>query len=417
MKKTIILLAAASAIVSCGVDDIYYGEMYDPSSLTEASYDIDWDAAADSVDVALIENFMVKEKGIFWVNSDPSIDASANDYNYWGQAHAMDVIIDAYLRIGDTDPDRKAQYENYMSLWHENRANNYSSPGFKNNYTDDMEWIVLTLIRMYEATAEQKYLDSAKETYDSYIITRVAEDIAVANGTTDPNGKTGLRWFYDESHPLENYDQGAGTPYSLNACSNGPGALCALRLYEFTQEEQYLDDAKQIYEWLSSILYDSTTGSVSDNISEGVVSGGALSYNQGTFLGAAHMLYTFTGDERYLIEAKRAAEYQMSSMSTDGIMNSEASEANSDNALFKGIFIRYATLLALDENVDAALRQELSDYMTHNAIVCWTQGVDKSDYPSMFFNYDWTQPYTDYYAYYQPQVSASTLIEAMTRLH
>ena len=261
------------------------------------------------------------------------------------------------------------------------------------------------------------FLDSAKETYDSYIITRVAEDIAVTNGTTDPNGKTGLRWFYDESHPLENYDQGAGTPYSLNACSNGPGALCALRLYEFTQEEQYLDDAKQIYEWLSSILYDSTTGSVSDNISEGVVSGGALSYNQGTFLGAAHMLYTFTGDERYLIEAKRAAEYQMSSMSTDGIMNSEASEANSDNALFKGIFIRYATLLALDENVDAAFRQELSDYMTHNAIVCWTQGVDKSDYPSMFFNYDWTQPYTDYYAYYQPQVSASTLIEAMTRLH
>ncbi|MBO8471965.1 MAG: hypothetical protein IAB82_09280 [Bacteroidetes bacterium] len=81
-----------------------------------------------------------------------------------------------------------------------------------------------------------------------------------------------------------------------------------MRLYEFTQEEQYLDDAKQIYEWLSSILYDSTTGSVSDNISEGVVSGGALSYNQGTFLGAAHMLYTFTGDERYLIEAKRAAE-------------------------------------------------------------------------------------------------------------
>ena len=167
MKKTIILLAAASAIVSCGVDDIYYGEMYDPSSLTEASYDIDWDAAADSVDVALIENFMVKEKGIFWVNSDPSIDASANDYNYWGQAHAMDVIIDAYLRIGDTDPDRKAQYENYMSLWHENRAKNYSSPGFKNNYTDDMEWIVLTLMRMYEATAEEKYLDSAKKTYDT----------------------------------------------------------------------------------------------------------------------------------------------------------------------------------------------------------------------------------------------------------
>ena len=55
--------------------------------------------------------------------------------------------------------------------------------------------------------------------------------------------------------------------------------------------------------------------------------------------------------------------------------------------------------------------------MTHNAIVCWTEGIDKSTYPQIFFNYDWTTPYTDYYKYYQPQVSASTLIEAMTRLH
>ena len=55
--------------------------------------------------------------------------------------------------------------------------------------------------------------------------------------------------------------------------------------------------------------------------------------------------------------------------------------------------------------------------MTHNAIVCWTQGIDKSSYPAIFFNYDWTVPYTDYYKYYQPQVSGATLIEAMTRLH
>ena len=152
-------------------------------------------------------------------------------------------------------------------------------------------------------------------------------------------------------------------------------------------------------------------------MANGVIAGGALSYNQGTFLGSAHMLYTFTGDRRYLIEAMRAAEYQMTSMSTDGIMNSETSNANSDNSLFKGIFIRYATLLALDENIDADFRKELSDFMTHNAIVCWTEGIDKSTYPQIFFNYDWTIPYTDYYKYYQPQVSASTLIEAMTRLH
>lgn len=386
-------MIAAAALASCGVDDVYYGEMYDPSSLMDAPYQIDWDAAADSADVALIDNFMDKDRGTFQLSADRSAN---NQFNYWGQAHAMDVVIDAYLRIKDTDAERAATYEKYMELWHQHRGNNYSSPDYRNDFTDDMEWIVLTLIRMYEATGEKEYLDYAQTTYDEYIITR---------WTVDENGG-GLIWSIE-----------SGREISKNACSNGPGALCALRLYEFTQEEQYLDQAKMIYEWLSSTLYDSETGSVADNMKNGVINGGALSYNQGTFIGSAHMLYNFTGDKRYLIEAMRAAEYQMNNMSTDGIMNSEASSANSDNSLFKGIFIRYATLLALDENIDASFRKELSDFMTHNAIVCWTQGIDKSSYPAIFFNYDWTVPYTDYYKYYQPQVSGATLIEAMTRLH
>lgn len=386
-------MTAAAALASCGVDDVYYGEMYDPSSLMDAPYQIDWDAAADSADVALIDNFMDKDRGTFQLSADRSAN---NQFNYWGQAHAMDVVIDAYLRIKDTDAERAATYEKYMELWHQHRGNNYSSPDYRNDFTDDMEWIVLTLIRMYEATGEKEYLDYAQTTYDEYIITR---------WTVDENGG-GLIWSIE-----------SGREISKNACSNGPGALCALRLYEFTQEEQYLDQAKMIYEWLSSTLYDSETGSVADNMKNGVINGGALSYNQGTFIGSAHMLYNFTGDKRYLIEAMRAAEYQMNNMSTDGIMNSEASSANSDNSLFKGIFIRYATLLALDENIDASFRKELSDFMTHNAIVCWTQGIDKSSYPAIFFNYDWTVPYTDYYKYYQPQVSGATLIEAMTRLH
>ena len=392
LTKYLFVLSAA-AFASCGVDDIYYGEMYDPSSLLDAPYRIDWEAAADSADVALIDNFMDKDKGTFRVSKDGSAD---NTYNYWGQAHAMDVVIDAYLRIKDTDAERAATYENYMRLWHENRGNNYSSPDYRNDFTDDMEWIVLTLIRMYEATGVKEYLDYAQDTYDEYIITR---------WTVDENGG-GLIWSVE-----------SGREISKNACSNGPGALCALRLYEFTQEEQYLDQARMIYEWLSSTLYDSETGSVADNMKNGVISGVPLSYNQGTFIGSAHMLYNFTGDRRYLIEAMRAAEYQMNSMSTDGIMNSEASSANGDNPLFKGIFIRYATLLALDENIDADFRKELTDYMTHNAIVCWTRGIDKSSYPEIFFNYDWTVPYTGFYKYYQPQVSGATLIEAMTRLH
>lgn len=427
MKKLYIILPVAAAVLaSCGVEDVYYGQVYDPDSPVDMPYEIDWNAAADSVDNVLVERFMYKDRGIFNRLSDLQ-DPESNYNNYWGQAHAMDVIIDAYLRIrNSSDPEdqaRAAEYLNYMDLWHQNRGNNYSGPGFKNDFTDDMEWIVLTLCRMYEATEEQKYLDSAKDTYDSYIRTRVAENIAVANGTHDPNGRNGLRWYYNESRPLENDRE--GSTYSLNACSNGPGVLCAMRLYNLVEDqaekEKYLADAVSVYDWLSSVLYDPATGGVSDNINNGTVGGVPLSYNQGTFMGGAHMLYTATGDPKYITEAIKAARYQMNSMTTDGVMNSETDTPDGDNALFKGIFIRYAVLLANDEAVDASFRKELKDFITYNAVVCWTQGIIKtSDDPNnpadLFFNYDWKTPYTNSTGYMQPQVSGSTLIEAMTRL-
>lgn len=394
MKKLYMILPlAAIGLSSCGIDGSYTGEMYDPDSRLEAPYDIDWNAAADSVDNVLTSRFMDPEKGTFWIIND-NVDPDLSTYAYWPQAHAMDVIVDAYLRIRDTDAERAAEYENYMRLWHQNRAHNYNSPDYYNAYTDDMEWIVMTLLRMYEATNVQEYLTYAKQTYDDWIITRWSDD---------ENGG-GIRWSLDAAN-------------SKNACSNGPGAICAMRLYEFTRDEKYLDDAKRIYGWLSATLYNSSTGAVADNMSGGNVNGGALSYNQGTFMGAAHMLYKATGDLKYKTEAVKAAEYQMDNMTTDGIMNSETGTANSDNALFKGIFIRYAVLMANDEeSFDAGFRKELADFITHNAITAWTEGIDKSEGSDMFFNYDWTTPYNEFYGYLQPQVSGSTLIEAMTRL-
>lgn len=387
------LFIAAAALLcatACGREDTYKAGFFTPDTGIESRYD--WDAAADSAVNVLVDRFMDKNTGTFWTISD-NVDPRLSTYNYWPQAHAMDVIVDAYLRIKDSDPERAGQYEKYMASWHKNRANNYNGPDYYNAYTDDMEWIVLTLLRMYEATGVQEYFDFARDTYDKWIITR---------WTDDENGG-GIRWSLDAGN-------------SKNACSNGPAAICAMRLYGFTSEQKYMDDAVKIYGWLSENLYNSSTGMVADNMAGGKVNGGALSYNQGTFMGAAHLLYKATKDSRYLAEAMKAARHQMDSRSTDGIMNAEADKANSDNALFKGIFIRYATLMVNDTVFDFRFREELKRYISQNAITCWSDGIDKSEGSDMFFNYDWRSPYTGENGYLNPQVSATTLIEAMTRL-
>lgn len=387
------LFIAAAALLcatACGREDTYKAGFFTPDTGIESRYD--WDAAADSAVNVLVDRFMDKNTGTFWTISD-NVEPGLSTFNYWPQAHAMDVIVDAYLRIKDSDPERAGQYEKYMASWHKNRANNYNGPDYYNAYTDDMEWIVLTLLRMYEATGVQEYFDFARDTYDKWIITR---------WTDDENGG-GIRWSLDAGN-------------SKNACSNGPAAICAMRLYGFTSEQKYMDDAVKIYGWLSENLYNPSTGMVADNMAGGKVNGGALSYNQGTFMGAAHLLYKATKDSRYLAEAMKAARHQMDSRSTDGIMNAEADKANSDNALFKGIFIRYATLMVNDTVFDFRFREELKRYISQNAITCWSDGIDKSEGSDMFFNYDWRSPYTGENGYLNPQVSATTLIEAMTRL-
>ena len=180
--------------------------------------------------------------------------------------------------------------------------------------------------------------------------------------------------------------------------------------------DRYLADAKKIYNWLSSTLYNPLTGAVSDNMKNGVINGGALTYNQGTFMGAAHELYKATGDAKYMTDAARAARYTMKSMVTNGVLNNEGS---GDNALFKGIFVRYAMNVWKDASVDkadAGLRREIEEFLIYNGLVCWRDGVDKSEGSKWFFGGFWGEPGSSWDGRLNEQVSASTMIEAMALL-
>jgi len=234
---------------------------------------------------------------------------------------------------------------------------------------------------------------------------RSALTVLLGRGGAGTGG--GIRWSFDAEN-------------SKNACSNGPGALCAMRLWanspKGAERDQYLADAKKIYNWLSSTLYNPLTGAVSDNMKNGVINGGALTYNQGTFMGAAHELYKATGDAKYMTDAARAARYTMKSMVTNGVLNNEGS---GDNALFKGIFVRYAMNVWKDASVDkadAGLRREIEEFLIYNGLVCWRDGVDKSEGSKWFFGGFWGEPGSSWDGRLNEQVSASTMIEAMALL-
>ena len=398
-----ILAVSASLFLatSCDIDDKYYGpENMDVEHLLQPAYAEDWTKNADQLNEVLLNRFLDRDQGLFFATNDNRLP-DRNRVNYWPQAHAMDVLIDAYLRLGAQDP-RKKEFEDIMDRWYANKAGNYDEQnkgtyGFGNAFTDDSEWVILTLIRMYEATGRQEYLRAAASTYEESIITRWSDD---------ENGG-GIRWSLNAEN-------------SKNACSNAPAIIIAMRLRAHTSnvemQEKLLDDARKIYNWLSSTLYNPQTGGVADLMKDGQVQGGTLTYNQGTFIGAAHELYKVTKDEKYLTEAIKALRYTFRNKTANGILHNEGS---GDNALFKGIFVRYAMNLWQDKSLDAVasgIRKEIEQFLIYNGLICWTKGLDLSDNSNYFFGASWTEHGSSWEGLLNEQVCGSTMIEAMTQL-
>lgn len=70
---------------------------------------VDWQKVANLSSSSLLDFYWNKQKNFF--NYYPSkADTPAEDWHYWPQAHAMDVLIDAYIRTQDN------KWKEYFSL-------------------------------------------------------------------------------------------------------------------------------------------------------------------------------------------------------------------------------------------------------------------------------------------------------------
>ena len=334
---------------------------------------INWNAAADSSSSAFAATFW--NTGRQYFNYDNNGKA---DFHYWPQAHALDVLVDAYNRTGSS------LYKNYFGQWYEGvKARNGNS--FYNEYYDDMEWNALAMLRTFQATGDVKFKEAALQIWEY-----------IKEGWTEDAGG-GILWKRGD--------------YTKNACSNGPACILAARLYREFGDVTNKEWAVKIYGWEKSTLFNSSNGIIYDHIDNGQVTTWIFTYNQGTFIGSAVELYKIFSEKAYLNDAVLAANYTISSLVDNSILKSEGT---GDGGLFKGIFIRYFTELIQQDRLEAQDRNRYIQFIRHNAETLWTQGTVK---PAILYGPSWRTKPSGTTTGLTEQTSGCMLIEAMALLN
>jgi len=285
----------------------------------------------------------------FW-DEDERIMHNTFPYNkeeqfcYWWHAHVIDAFMDAYLRTHEPYWIKRIDAE-LDGVFHKNKG------VILNDYYDDMEWMALALLRVWDATGEEKY--------HSLVLT-LWEDIQTA--WNDIMGG-GMAW----RKPQLDYK---------NTPANAPAAILALRLYERFHRQSDLEWGNRIYEWNKQYLMDPETGFIWDGMNR--MGDGKIDYDweytycQGVFIGASLELYKITQNSEYLAVAKRTAA-EAKKRFADGNEGMLPDEGKGDCGLFKGILVRYLRQL-LDV---CGEMNEVREMLLNNAYTLAEKGLNE----------------------------------------
>jgi predicted alpha-1,6-mannanase (GH76 family) len=216
------------------------------------------------------------------------------------------MVMDQYDRTGSADVKRQINdvYDGFVK-----RYPNWTT----NKYNDDIMWWAIACGRAYKITGDERYLEKSKGSFD----------FVYDNFLDTPHGG-GLFWTSDRT--------------SSNSCINSPGVIAAARLSVFLKDDAYLAKAKSLYAWQKKTLTDGT-GRVLDNVrydknkKTPQVNKAALTYNQGTYIGAAVLLYKETNEKAYLDDAIKTAEWTKGNLcvTAQRILKNEGHAANAES--------------------------------------------------------------------------------------
>jgi predicted alpha-1,6-mannanase (GH76 family) len=192
LKITCTLLLSVS-LASCLKEPVDEGP--GPGAGNKA-YVFNWTQIADSSYTSLISNFY-NQPGKYY-NENNSGKA---DFHYWRNAHALDVLVDAYVR--KNDPQIKTRMDELLDGMKAKNGNTYI-----NHFYDDMEWMALACLRAYEATSDVKYKTVAEQVWT---------DI---KGGWDDTWGGGFYWNKERKNK--------------NTPANAPACIIASRMYHRT---------------------------------------------------------------------------------------------------------------------------------------------------------------------------------------
>jgi len=348
--------------------------LYDETIVTT---NFDFNGLADSLQRKTYETYL-SSNGNYFVQDNQG----NSTFHYWPNAHVLDVLNDAYLRTKD-----QVYVQRMKSLVNGIKAQNNNV--YPNRFYDDMGWLALSSLRAYDATKDEAYIQVSNILWED-----------MKKGITDVMGG-GMGWSKDK-------------PGFKNTPANGPAIILAARLYRLQNKAEDLATAKSLYTWLKSTLVEPSTFVIWDGINfngDGALSKSKYTYNPGLFIGASLEMYNTTKEVAYLNDAIKAANSAINDLdlSPGGILKDEG---QGDGGLFKGIFIRYLTLLVNHKDLPTADQDKYIKFLKFNAQTLYQQGISR---PALSISSGWNkapQSTTDL----TTQLSGIMLIEAAAQL-
>ncbi|HVW97209.1 MAG TPA: glycoside hydrolase family 76 protein [Mucilaginibacter sp.] len=321
------------------------------TSVTTKPLTYDYASLADSLQGATYNTFISVNRNYLVQNNSGN-----TTFNYWPQAHVLDVLLDGYLRTSDDI------YSARMKLLI-NGIKTQNGGAYPNEFYDDMGWLANASLRSYNATGDADYLNVAQTLYTE-----------IKGGYNNTAGG-GIAWQRSQL-------------YYKNIPSTGNATILAAGFYQLNGNAADLTLAKDLYSWMKTKLVTST-GVVYDGINrnqDGLIDYWEFTYNQGLFIGSAIELYNSTKDAGYLQDAILVANNLIAdpNLTVNGILKGEG---QGDGGLFKGVAVRYLTQLVVLTDLNEADRTRYAAFLQRNAQTLYYKGIAR---PSLMISPDWT---------------------------